>query len=90
MVPARPGASWWVVLAVMVAAMLLVATDQALVGGYVLSGALLSAAAARTVLPETLTAGLKVRSRLFDVATYAVLAGAVAVLFTQIRWSSGG
>lgn len=89
MVPARPGASWWVLFVVMSVAMLFVAGDHALVGGYVLAAGLLTAAGARTVLPEALTPGLKVRSRLFDVALYTLLAGAVLLLFTQIRWGSG-
>lgn len=84
--PGRPGpgllvrrGAFTVVLVVVALSVVVTVLVDFRLGGYLLSGALLLAAASRAFLPDWLCLGLLVRTRRIDVATLLVLAAAVAL-----------
>jgi hypothetical protein len=72
------------VAAVLVVAVVFVAQDRWRRGAFFVGGAPLLAAVFRLVLPEVRIGLLAVRSKPFDVITYAVLGGAIIALAATI------
>ncbi|MCF8611732.1 DUF3017 domain-containing protein [Gordonia sp. HY285] len=75
---------FYVVLALVAVAALLVLVDRWRRGAFVFGAALLVAGTIRALLPTTRVGLLQVRSRPFDVATMAVLGASVLWLATSI------
>jgi hypothetical protein len=73
---------WWVVLAGVAAALVLIAVGDVLRGGIVMALTLGSGALLRALVPSRRVGGLVVRSRAFD--TFAMLALAVACLVLAV------
>ncbi|MBL8931309.1 MAG: DUF3017 domain-containing protein [Kineosporiaceae bacterium] len=67
------------VLTVMAFSIVIAALGHVRAGGYLLAASMALAATMRAALPEKYCLGLLVRSRIFDVATAAVFAVALAV-----------
>ncbi|MCX4097217.1 DUF3017 domain-containing protein [Nocardia sp. alder85J] len=72
------------VVAVLVVAVVFVAQDRWRRGAFVIGGAILLAAVLRLCVPTARVGLLAVRSRPFDVGTYAVLGGAIVTLAATI------
>lgn len=79
------GASWWVVVGITLCGLALCTLHDIRLGGYVMAGALVVAAGARAMLPDSSVAALAVRSRGIDVVLLLALAVAVATLFAQVK-----
>jgi hypothetical protein len=73
---------WWVVLAGVAAALVLIAVGDVVRGGIVMALTLGGGALLRALVPSRRVGGLVVRSRAFD--TFAMLALAVACLVLAV------
>lgn len=76
---------WWLVMAGVVAAVVIVMQGETRLGGYVLAATLGGAGLLRLVLPTWATGGLVVRGRLIDTATMLALGVATAVLTAALN-----
>jgi DUF3017 family protein len=85
MAPARGLGTWWLVLAGVVLALVLIATDHVVGAGVVMAVTLGGGALLRLVVPTKRARGLVVRSRLFDVVAMLALAGACLVLAVILK-----
>ena len=85
MAPARGLGLWWLVLAGVVVALVLVALDRVVGGGIVMAVTLGGGALLRLVVPTRRARGLVVRSRAFDVVAMLALAGACLVLAVLLK-----
>jgi hypothetical protein len=81
----QPLGWWWLGLLGLVAAGLLLVTENLRAYGYAVGVTLAVLALLRAVLPETRAGGLVVRGRWVDVAVLVLLGGATAVLASTLR-----
>ena len=82
MPPARGLGPWWLVLAGVLVALVLVATGHVVGGGIAMAVSLGGGAVLRAIVPTRRARGLVVRSRAFD--TFAMLALATACLVLAV------
>ena len=85
MAPARGLGAWWLVLAGVLLALVLVASDHVVGGGIAMAVTLGGGALLRLVVPTRRARGLVVRSRAFDVFAMLALAGACLVLAVVLK-----
>ncbi len=86
--PVRLGAAWWAVVTGVVVGLLVVLFGSFRVGGYIVAGALVAAAAARSMLPSHVVQGIAIRARMLDVFFYLAAAAAIVVIFSEVRLGS--
>lgn len=83
--PRQPLGLWWVGVAGLAVAGVLLVTENLRAYGYALGATMALLSLLRAVLPEARVGGLLVRDRWVDVAVMALLGGAVAVLASTLR-----
>lgn len=83
--PRQPLGWWWVGVAGLGVAGVLLVTENLRAYGYAVGATMGVLALLRAVLPESRAGGLAVRGRWLDVAGMALLGGAVAVLASTLR-----
>lgn len=83
--PVRTLGPWWLGVAGVGVAALLLVTENLRWYGWALGGTLAVLALLRAVLPESRAGGLVVRSRWLDVTTLLAFGSAVAVLASTLR-----
>ncbi|AKT52955.1 hypothetical protein ADJ73_16380 [Arsenicicoccus sp. oral taxon 190] len=79
-------ALWWVLGGGCLLALAVIAFGSPRLGGILLAGALVVAAAIRLTVPAERAGGLVIRSRVVDVLMYLALATVVAVGATAVNW----
>ncbi|TWP32717.1 DUF3017 domain-containing protein [Leekyejoonella antrihumi] len=85
MTPARLGPAWWVVMAGCLVGGLTMLFGSFRLGGYLVAASLVVGALERAVLPESMVAGLGIRSRWVDVFFYLAGAAALVVVFAEVQ-----
>lgn len=83
--PRQPLGLWWVGVAGLAVAGVLLVTENLRAYGYAVGATMVALAVLRAVLPDSRAGGLVVRDRWFDVAAMTLLGGAVAVLASTLR-----
>lgn len=85
MPPARGLGPWWLVLAGVVLALVLVTTGHVVGGGLTMALTLGGGAVLRLVIPTRQARGLVVRSRAFDTVAMLALAAACLILAVVLK-----